>query len=171
MPSALILFALLTAFPSNSKTAWMTPQSFHLTIGMTRADAEKALLDSGWSLKPGKDKNQIVVDYTDDKAMTLQFGRDRLRSVRFELFALIPEIRAAFAEEKSHLKKEFGDPKRLKSQSLVVYDDRLPNVIVVLSVDPESDYGKKGFGYLAVRYYDPVWEPATATEQPHRQPS
>jgi hypothetical protein len=169
MPIVLTLAALLTAFPSNSKTSWMTPQSFHLTIGMTRADAEKALLDSGWSLKPGKDKNQIVIDYTDDKAMTLQFGRDRLRSVRFELFALLPEIRAAFAEQKSLLKKELGDPKRLKSRSLLIYDDRLPNVMVVLSADPKSDYGRKGFGYLAVRYYDPVWEPATA--QPRRQPS
>ena len=28
--------------------------------------------------------------------------------------------------------------------------------MVVLSADPKSDYGKKGFGYLAVRYYDPV---------------
>ena len=36
-----------------------------------------------------------------------------------------------------------------------MYDDRLPNIIVVLNDDPDNDYGKKGFGYLAVRYYDP----------------
>jgi hypothetical protein len=27
--------------------------------------------------------------------------------------------------------------------------------MVVLSDDPQSRYGKKGVGYLAVRYYDP----------------
>ena len=39
---------------------------------------------------------------------------------------------------------------------VVVYDDRLPNIMVVLSADPKSEYGRKGIGYLAVRYYDPV---------------
>lgn len=152
----LLLLALVGSFPSNSRTSWMTPQSFRLTIGMPRADAEKALLDSGWALKPGKDKNQIVVDYADDKSMTLDFSRDRLRSIRFELFAFIPDIRAAFDEQKSLLKERHGNPKRLKSRSVVVYDDRLPNIIMVLNTDPKSDYGKKGLGYLAVRYYDPV---------------
>src|SRR6185436_8993637 len=155
MPIALLLFALVTAFPSNTKTSWMAPQSFRLTIGMPRAEAEKELRTAGWDLKPGKDKNQLVIDYSDDKSMTLEFAKNRLRSVRFEFFALIPDIRAAFVEQKSLLKKEHGDPKKLKSQSIVVYDDRLPNIIVVLNDDPENDYGKKGFGYLAVRYYDP----------------
>lgn len=156
MPTVLLILALVGSFPSNTKTSWMAPQSFHLTIGMKRTDAEKTLRESGWMLKPGRDKNQLVIDYSDDKSMTLDFGRDRLRSVRFELFALIPDIRAAFVEQKSLLKKELGDPKRLKSASVVVYDDRLPNIMVVLSDDPKSTYGRKGFGYLAVRYYDPV---------------
>lgn len=146
----------------------MAPQSFRLTIGMTRADAEKTLRDAGWELKPGKDRNQLVIDYSEDKSMTLDFGRDRLRSVRFELFAMIPEIRAAFAEQRSLLEKAHGNPKKLKSHALVVYDDRLPNIMVVLSDDPKSDYGKKGFGYLAVRYYDPVWAPAT-TARPRQR--
>ena len=156
MPTVLLLFALVASFPSSSKTSWMTLQSFRLTIGMTRADATKTLLDSGWAVKPGKDENQIVVDFADDKSLTLDFARDRLRSVRFELFALIPDIRAAFAEQKTMLKHEHGNPKRLRSRSVVVYDDRLPNIMVVLNDDPKSDYGQKGFGYLAVRYYDPV---------------
>ena len=157
MPTLLLLLAFVTSFPSNSKTAWMTLQSFRLTIGMTRADAEKTLRDAGWTVKRGKDDNEAVVDYSEDKALTLEFNRDRLRSVRFELFALLPEIRAAFAEQKSMLRKEHGHPKRtVRSSSIVVYDDRLPNIMVVLSADPKSDYGKKGFGYLAVRYYDPV---------------
>ncbi len=168
MPIVLLL-ALVSSFPSNSKTSWMAPQSFRLTIGMTRSDAEKTLRDAGWNLKPGKDSNQLVIDYTDDKSMTLDFGRDRLRSVRFELFALIPEIRAAFAEQRKLLRKELGSPKKLKSDSLVVYDDRLPNIMVVLSDDPRSDYGKKGFGFLAVRYYDPVWAPTDAGNNPTAQ--
>jgi hypothetical protein len=150
------LLLALSSFPSNSQTSWMSPQSFHLTIGMQRADAVKALLDSGWAVKPGKNANQVVIDYSDDKALTLDFRKDRLRSIRFELFAQIPDVRAAFAEQKSALKKEHGAPKKLPSASVVVYDDRLPNIMVVLSDDPKSDYGKKGFGYLAVRYYDPV---------------
>ena len=165
MPIAVLLLALVTSFPSSSKTSWMAPQSFHLTIGMTRADAEKALLDAGWAVKPGKNKEQVVVDYSDDKSLTLEFGKDRLRSARFELFALIPDIRAAFFEQKALLRKVHGAPKNLKSPSVVVYDDRLPNIVVVLSDDPKSDYGRKGFGFLAVRYYDPVWSPAGAGDQ------
>lgn len=154
---AIILLLLVSSFPSNSKTSWMTPQSFRLTIGMTRADAEKTLRDAGWTVKRGKDDNEVVVDYSEDKALTLDFHRDRLRSIRFELFAILPEIRAAFAEQKSLLKKKLGNPKpSVRSDSIVVYDDRLPNIMVVLSDDPKSAYGKKGFGYLAVRYYDPV---------------
>ncbi|GAC1430151.1 MAG: hypothetical protein NVSMB68_02410 [Thermoanaerobaculia bacterium] len=156
MPFVSLLIALVVSFPSSNKTSWMTPQSFRLTIGMKRADAEKTLRDAGWSPKPGKDRNQLVVDYSEDKSMTLDFRRDRLRSLRFELFALIPDIRAAFDEEKSTLRKEHGNPKSLKSPSILVYDDRLPNIVVVLSDNPRSEYGKKGVGYLAVRYYDPV---------------
>ena len=72
------------------------------------------------------------------------------------MFALIPEVRVAFEEQKSLLAKEHGSPKKLKSKSVVVYDDRLPNIMVVLNDDPKSDYGQKGVGFLAVRYYDPV---------------
>lgn len=147
----------------------MAPQSFRLTIGMARSDAEKTLRDAGWNPKPGRDHNQIVVDYTEEKSLTLEFGRDRLRSVRFELFALIPDIRAAFAEQRTMLKKEHGAPKKLKSPSLVVYDNRLPNIMVVLSDDPRSEYGKRGFGFLAVRYYDPVWAPNDAGNDPTGQ--
>src|SRR5437867_3429802 len=130
---AIVLLLLVTSFPSNSKTSWMSPQSFRLTIGMTRADAVKVLLDSGWTVKPGKNANQVVVDYSEDKALTLDFVRDRLRSIRFELFAMIPDIRAAFVEQKSFLKKALGAPKKtVRSDSIVVYDDRLPNIMVVL---------------------------------------
>lgn len=164
-----IALLLATAFPSTSQTAWMSPQSFHLTIGMTRDDTVKALEATGWTPKKGRNEEELVVDYSDDKALTLEFGKGRLRSVRFELFAMLPEVRAAFDEQKTLLRKAHGEPKKSKAgKSVVVYDDRLPNILVVLSDDPESNYGKLGIGYLAVRYYDPV---ALASTDPVRRDS
>ena len=149
-----LLFA--TSFPSATKTSWMSPQSFHLAIGMSRSEAVGTLKQSGWEAKRGRNDDEVVIDYSGDKALTLEFRRNRLHSVRFELFALLPQIRAAFDEQRSLLLEKHGQPKKgLNARSVVVYDDRLPNIIVVLSADPKSDYGKKGIGYLAVRYYDP----------------
>ncbi len=157
MIASFLTLLLATSFPSSSKTSWMTPESFRLTIGMSRAEAVKTLETSGWTVKRGRADSELVVDYSEDKAMTLEFRRNRLRSVRFELFALIPEIRLAFTEQQALLRKAHGEPKKnVKSKSVVIYDDRLPNIMVVLSDDPKSDYGKKGFGYLAVRYFDPL---------------
>ena len=157
MNSLLLALLLATAFPSATQTSWMTPESFRLIIGMPREEVQKALIDSGWTMKPGRHDNEYVVDYTDDKALTLEFRKDRLRSVRFEFFAFIPEVRKAFSEQQELLRKKHGTPRKgAKSKSVVIYDDRLPNIMVVLSDDPKSEYGKKGIGYLAVRYYDPV---------------
>lgn len=134
----------------------MSPQSFQLTIGMPRQEAMLTLHKSGWTTKDGRTADELIVDYTGDKALTLEFERERLHAVRFELFAMLPEIRAAFDEQKSLLVKQHGAPKKsVRSPSVIVYDDRLPNIMVVLSADPKSEYGKKGFGFLAVRYYDP----------------
>jgi hypothetical protein len=154
---SLVTLFLATSFPSTTRTSWMTPQSFRLVIGMSRIEAVKTLEDSGWKLKRGRNDDELVLDYADDKSLTLVFNRERLHSVRFELFAFIPEVRQAFTEQQTLLRKAHGAPKKAKrSKSLVVYDDRLPNIMVVLSDDPQSEYGKKGLGYLAVRYYDPV---------------
>lgn len=156
LPTILSLL-LATAFPSTTRTSWMSPQSFRLTIGMTRTDAVGVLAESGWEAKKGRNDDELVVDYSEDKALTLEFRRNRLHSVRFELFSMLPEVRAAFEEQKMLLQKEHGAPKKAtRSRSIVVYDDRLPNIMVVLADDPQSEYGKKGVGYLAVRYYDPV---------------
>ncbi|HEU4521662.1 MAG TPA: hypothetical protein VFT12_06650 [Thermoanaerobaculia bacterium] len=157
MLATILSLFLATAFPSATKTSWMSPQSFRLTIGMTRAEAVATLEQSGWRAKKGRNDEELVVDYGDDKAMTLEFRRDRLRSVRFELFTMLPEVRSAFEEQKALLRKEHGEPKKApRSKSLVLYDDRLPNIMVVVSDDPESEYGKIGIGYLAVRYFDPL---------------
>ncbi len=146
-----LLLALLLAapFPSGSLTSWMRPEPFHLTIGMTRADALDTLQQNGWKTKPGEKRDQVEVEYSDDRTVTLQFARGRLKSIRFELFALLPETRKAFEEEKATLRSELGVPKITKS--VVLYDNRLPNVMVVLSPDT-----RKGLGMLVVQYFDPA---------------
>lgn len=152
---AVLAFLFATAFPSTSRTAWMRPESFHLAIGMSRAEAVKELESRGWKLKKGDDADHFVIEYADDKALTLHFNRERLHSVRFELFAFVGQARSAFDEEKAFLRDTFGPPKKA-GKSLVVYDNRLPNVLVVLNDDPKSETGQKGIGMLVVRYYDPV---------------
>jgi hypothetical protein len=148
----LLLALLLSTFPSNSQTSWMRLESFRLSIGMQRSEAMNAL--KKWNPKRGKDADEIVVDYGGDKALTLEFQNDRLRAVRFELFTLLPQIRTAFDEERAYLKESRGEPRKA-SQSVLVYDHVLPNILVVVSDDPKSEHGKKGLGMLAVRYYDP----------------
>jgi hypothetical protein len=149
-----ILLAASSAFPSSSRTAWMRPESFRLTIGMSRADAVRVLADGGWQIKQGKNADEMVVDYTAERALTLDFQKERLRSIRFELFTFLPDVRKAFAEEKQFLTAAMGEAKK-GTKSVLIYDDRLPNVIVAMSDDPKSENGRKGVGFLAVRYFDP----------------
>lgn len=151
----LILGAVLllaTALPSNSKTSWMRLESFQLTIGMSRNDALKAL--KIWQPKKGAGADEIVVDYDGDKALTVNFSKDRVQSVRFELFTFLPETRKAFAEQRAYLHETRGEPRKTLP-SVLVYDNVLPNIMVVVTDDPKSEHGKKGLGVLAVRYYDP----------------
>lgn len=142
-----VFFALLLALTAPT-TDWMRLEAFHLAIGMPRADALAAL--SAWNPKPGKDANEVVVDYASDKSLTLEFKKERLHSVRFELFVLLPQVRKAFEEKRAAM----GEP-RMATRSVLVYDNALPNAIVVVEDDPKSQQGKKGLGVLAVRYYDP----------------
>jgi hypothetical protein len=151
MPFLLALL-LATSFPSTSRTSWMRPDAFHLTIGMSRVDTMTAL--EKWAPKRGKDADEMVVDYSDDKALTLQFRKDRLISVRFELFVFLPEIRVAFDEERAYLAESLGKPRKA-TKSILIYDNALPNIMVVATDDPKSQHGKQGLGVLAVRYYDP----------------
>jgi hypothetical protein len=150
--AGLLLALLLTAFPSTQQTSWMRLDSFRLSIGMSRTQAMEAL--RAWEPKEGKDANEIVVDYTGEKAITLEFKNERLQSVRFELFVLLPQVRIAFEEERAYLAKALGDPRK-STRSVIIYDNELPNVMVVVKDDPASEQGKRGVGVLAVRYYDP----------------
>lgn len=141
------LLALLLTIAAPT-TDWMRLDAFHLTIGMPRAAAIEAV--RAWNPKQGKDANELFVDYAGDKSLTLEFRKDRLQSVRFELFVLLPNVRQAFEEKR----KAMGEPRKA-TRSILIYDDALPNVMVVVADDPKSAQGKKGLGVLAVRYYDP----------------
>ncbi len=152
--TALLALLFATTFPSLSRTAWMRPDAFHLTIGMPRAEAIETLRSNGLKTQPAKKEHELVVDYTDDKSLTLQFEDDRLHAIRSELFAIVGQTKDAFAEEKKFLAHAYGAPSRA-TKSLIVYDDRLPNVIVILNDDPKSESGQKGVAMLVVRYYDP----------------
>ena len=152
-----LAFLLGTAFPSKTTTGWMRPESFRLAIGMSKMDAMKVIKDGGWEPKEGRTPDEVVLDYTGERSVTLEFRKSRLRSVRFELFLTLDKIKAAFDEERAFLQKELGKPRQsLRDGSILVYDDKLPNVMVVLSNDPKSENGRKGIGFVAVRYYDPV---------------
>ncbi len=153
MPAALVALLLFAGMPSNSRTSWMRPDAFRLTIGMPRAEVMRAL--EKWEPKKGRSADELIVDYTEDKAMTLEFRKDRLISVRFELIAYVNGIRGAFDEEKKYLLRAHGKP-RMATKSILIYDNTLPNVMVVVNDDPNSEQGKKGLGVLAVRYYDPT---------------
>lgn len=153
---ALLAIWMATAFPSASKTSWMRPESFHLVIGMHRTETMKALQSRGWKPKKGDKADELVLDYADDKTVTMVFGRDRLESIRFELFTILHDAHGAFDEEKAYLRSTLGAPKKLKSSSVLLYDNKLPNIMVVLSADPHSTQGQKGVGMLVVRYFDPL---------------
>jgi hypothetical protein len=147
---AALVLCLATAMPSANRTAWMHPSSFHLIVGMPRTDAVKALADSGWQGKQGRDADELIVDYTPTKALTLQFRKNRLHSIRFELFGMLPEVQRAFDEQKAVLAKRLGQPKPTRSKSTLIYDGTLPNVMVVLAENQQQ-----GLPMLAVRYFDP----------------
>jgi hypothetical protein len=154
MIAVLALF-FATAFPSNSKTSWMRPESFHLVVGMKRAAAVKALESNGWKTKKGDGAGQLVVDYAEDKSLTLQFAGERLTSIRFELFTILQDAPPAFEEERAFLRASLGKP-RQGTKKIIIYDHTLPNVMAVLSADPKSEQAQKGVGMVVVRYYDPA---------------
>ncbi|HEV7489005.1 MAG TPA: hypothetical protein VGQ65_25320 [Thermoanaerobaculia bacterium] len=152
---AVLAIFFAAAFPSNSKVSWMRPESFHLTVGMKRTAAVKALESNGWHTKKGDAAGQLVVDYSDDKSLTLQFAGERLTSIRFELFTILHDAPKAFEEERAFLRASLGKP-RQGTKKILIYDHKLPNVMAILSADPKSEQAQKGVGMVVVRYYDPA---------------
>ena len=62
----------------------MRPDSFHLKIGMSRTEALTAL--ETWAPKPGKNANEVVVDYSDDACYN-QFTVDQRERMIGQWFA------------------------------------------------------------------------------------
>lgn len=148
----LLLALLLTAAQPVPRTDWMSPSAYHLTIGMKRAAAVEAL--HAWTPKPGSSGDEVVVDFSGERALTLRFRKDRLISARFELFAMLPDARRAFDELRARLLADRGKPRR-STKSVLVYDNALPNLLVAIADDPKSEQGRRGLGVVAVRYFDP----------------
>jgi hypothetical protein len=150
-----LLLALVDAFPSPTKTAWMSPESFHVSVGMQKKKVVAQLTGAGWKPHKGKAPNHLLIDVEQTKTVTLEFQRDRLHSIRFELFDFLPDVTAAFKEASEALVKRYGPPKPgMKSKSIVIYEKTRPNIIVVLSTDPKTTAGKQGLGFMTVRYFE-----------------
>lgn len=152
--TAILFLLLATAFPSNSATSWMEPEAFRLRIGMTRSEASETLRSSGLKTAEGK-AGDLIVEYDDTRTVTLAFQSGRLSSVRFELVDFVPAVSKAFHEQKATLKKRFGPPTVKASDKTLIYDRTKPNVFAVLSTDPSTEFGKRGLGFLVVRYFEP----------------
>lgn len=146
----LLLAIFFAVAPVSNETSWMRPDAFHLTIGMPKAEAVRALTSSGLKPRDGDHAGQTIVDITPTKSLTLEFKKNRLQSVRFELFTMLDMIGGAFAEEKKFLHESLGAPKPIPSRSMVIYDTTSPRVMAVMTTDR-----KQGLGTLAVRYYRP----------------
>ena len=146
----LLIAILFAVAPSVSQTSWMRPDAFHVTIGMPKAQAIKVLGENGVKLRDGDHAGQMIADITQTKSITVEFSKERLQSIRFELFTMIDALGAAFDEEKKFLRESLGAPKANTSK-LVIYDASLPNVMAVITTDT-----KQGLGTLAVRYFSPT---------------
>ena len=145
----LLIAILFAVAPSVSQTSWMRPDAFHLTIGMPKAQAVKVLANDGVKLRDGDHAGQMIADITETKSITVEFSKERLQSIRFELFTMIDAIGGAFDEEKKYLRESLGAPKA-NSAKLVIYDATNPRVMAVVTTDT-----KQGLGTLAVRYFAP----------------
>ncbi|HUO85260.1 MAG TPA: DUF6301 family protein [Thermoanaerobaculia bacterium] len=122
---------------------------------MTRAEATETLDRFGWKTEQGKYPRQRVLRYSDTQTVTMFFVDDRLQSIRFELVQFVPQVRVAFDELKATLAAQHGKPSEMRMDgTMLVYREREPNIFVVASTRHDSDFGKKGLGFLAVRYYD-----------------
>jgi hypothetical protein len=152
--SAFLILAVLNAFSAPTKTSWMSPEAFHLAVGMQRSKTVEVLEGGGWKPRAGNAPNHLIVEYGDRRSITLEFERDHLRSIRFELFDFIPVVTRAFAEEKAALEDRFG-PARSKAASVLLYEKRRPNIMVVMSTDVRTTAGRQGLGFLTVRYFEP----------------
>jgi hypothetical protein len=156
--NVLLIFLVASAFPSQSKTAWMDPASFHLRVGMTERQAATALREHGWKTEQGKVAGETVVSYDQGRTITVVTEKGKVRSIRFEFVGYIPDVEQAFAERQKALRREFGKPAEHGKGSMLIWEKTAPNVIAVLSTHRETSYGKQGLGLFVVRYFEPPVE-------------
>src|ERR1043166_5100911 len=147
----LLLAILFAVSPNVTQTSWMRPDAFHLTVGMTKAETVKALSESSITLRDGDHPGQMIADITPTRSITIEFAKERLQSVRFELFVMSDQMGPVFEEEKKFLRDTLGAPKPIAVKQMLVYDATLPHVMAVVTTD-----AKQGLSTLVVRYFDPA---------------
>ncbi|MEO8215878.1 MAG: hypothetical protein ABI718_02235 [Acidobacteriota bacterium] len=131
----------------------MEPASFHLTIGMAQSQVTAKLAEQGWSLHKGKIENEHFIEYDQGKTVTLVFSQDKLSSARFEFVDFVPEVKAAFAEQRKSLRHNYGLPLVRGNGNTLIYDLPDVSIFAVLSTNPKDEFGKKGLGFFVVRYF------------------
>ena len=160
MFKALALLLLLGNSPSTiaptARTTWMTPDAFHLAMGMKKTAVVQKMKDDGWTIDTGKN-GDLVIKYDEKRTVTMGFQSERLHSLRFELVDFLPEVKQAFAERERFLTQHYGKPhKRAGDTTLLEFTHVMPNIHLVLSTDRGSSFGVQGLGFLVVRYFDPA---------------
>ena len=147
----------LTTFPTAAETAWMDPEAFHLNLGMPKRQVMARLKNDGLSTTAGKEPNHLIVQYEDGKTITLAFEKDKLDSARFEYVGFIPSVKKAFAEQEKLLARKRGQPsRRVARPVLLTWDEKSPNISLVVSTAPNTSFGRQGLGFLVVRYFTPT---------------
>lgn len=153
MTALFLISLLLGGVAPEAQTAWMSPARFHLTLGMSGAEAETAITRAGLSSQEGKEPGHRLIVVSDKRMITLAFENDRLRSIRFELIDFLPQIRTAWKENALRLRSEHGKPARqTESPRTLVYDGSDPEIYVFASLEPKGAFGEQGLGFLVVRY-------------------
>ena len=77
---AVLLLTVAGAFSAPTKTSWMSPDAFHVAVGMPRSKVVAVLEAGGWKPHPGKTPEHLLVEYGEARSITMEFAADRLRS-------------------------------------------------------------------------------------------
>ncbi|MFN2239450.1 MAG: hypothetical protein ABR524_08655 [Thermoanaerobaculia bacterium] len=153
MTPLLLISLLFGGVAPAAQTAWMTPERFHLELGMSLAQAEAAIVHAGLVSKEGKEPGHRLVEVSEKRMITLAFEDDCLTSIRFELVDFLPEIRTAWKEIVLRMFSAHGKPSRqTESPRTLVYEGGDPEIYIFASVEPKGAFGEQGLGFLVTRY-------------------
>jgi hypothetical protein len=155
MLATLALFLTMAVTPT-ARTTWMTPDAFHLAMGMKKPAVIQRLKGDGWAVDTVKN-GDLQIKYDEKRTITMTFQKERLHSLRFELVDFLPEVKQAFGEREQFLIKHYGKPrKKAGDTTLLEFNHVMPNIHLVVSTDRTSSFGVQGLGFLVVRYFDPA---------------